>query len=963
MHALGCLFLCLVALAERASGNEFRLNNTASFVSFAKSVNSGIGYLGTTVFLDSDVDLAGDFSAQFVPIGFYESSTIFDYFQGTFDGQGHVISNLVRVFSSVPFVGLFGFSQGSVIRNIVMDASCSIGSSLTSQYSRVGGIIGECRALNDICDVENVVNMGSVVFQGATTTKDAHLGGIVGYFSETFKKSVVKNCASYGTIVSTGTTQRATNIGGIAGFVEGSSYPIMKFIQNCVSYSPIVFNGTAGTEFAIGGIAAVSSYGGVENCLSAGTFTFAGSNGFIGSIVGYAKGSDPNRIAHSFWTGGIGDYYAYGKKEMTSSVVVTESSVVVFSEEAANVLNSYTSSARWSRWVANPNKNIIHFVINSGKGFSLSSYLVLLPVLKEGTGHAFSGFFTDPLFTEKFDQPYVLTDTQLYGGWVYAVSFDVNGGNSSHDPKGIVYNSFYGMLPTPTRTGYSFAGWYTAAIRGSEVTNSTVFRTLSSQTLHAHWSPRKFTVTFDVNKGDKLPIPSKEITYDRIYGELPTPTRAGHSFKGWFTSPSDGNRVDRDMVCKLTSAQTLYAQWSEGNYSLSFDFGNGTVCRAFYAFNESIDYPKDMEKSGYVFSGWDPKITLIPDHNVTVKALWIEEGASYGSGNNGNSKKGGASTIASTTVVLCVAVPVSFVAIAVLAFLLLVMFLKVKHVAKKGEYDKLDVGLERSDSDSDTLRCTRTISDTDYKVSTSTLAGKKLDTLYKMYPPNYTKPLLKDALVSAGLTEEQAGAVIEECKKRMTTTKKSTGKLEGFTKEDAAALAMYTYEFSTGGFEKNPYRIISKCLIERNFNSLQSASGLLYIVMTALRKLPRVTGTTLYRGLRCEVSTDNDHYHKGNIITWPALSSTSPDMKATKAFLAKGSKTGKATGTLFIIENGWGYDIQPYSLFPEEAEVLLEPERQFKVASVAQEEGLVVITLKMLDTPLALPQVFGEGKN
>ena len=109
------------------------------------------------------------------------------------------------------------------------------------------------------------------------------------------------------------------------------------------------------------------------------------------------------------------------------------------------------------------------------------------------------------------------------------------------------------------------------------------------------------------------------------------------------------------------------------------------------------------------------------------------------------------------------------------------------------------------------------------------------------------------------------------------------------------------------------------------------------------------------------MNLDEDHYFKDNIITWPALSSTSPDMNTTKKFLAKGSRTGKATGTLFIIEDGWGYDIQPYSLFPGEAEILLEPERQFKVMSVIQTDAINIISLKMLNTPLALPQVFGEG--
>ena len=76
------------------------------------------------------------------------------------------------------------------------------------------------------------------------------------------------------------------------------------------------------------------------------------------------------------------------------------------------------------------------------------------------------------------------------------------------------------------------------------------------------------------------------------------------------------------------------------------------------------------------------------------------------------------------------------------------------------------------------------------------------------------------------------------------------------------------------------------------------------------------------------------------MVTWSALSSTSPDMEATKAFLAKGSKSENATGTLFIIEKGWGYDIQPYSLFPDEEEILLELERQFRVACVIQVESL-----------------------
>ena len=81
-------------------------------------------------------------------------------------------------------------------------------------------------------------------------------------------------------------------------------------------------------------------------------------------------------------------------------------------------------------------------------------------------------------------------------------------------------------------------------------------------------------------------------------------------------------------------------------------------------------------------------------------------------------------------------------------------------------------------------------------------------------------------------------------------------------------------------------------------------------------------------------------------------------MEATKTFLGKGSKSKDATGTLFIIDKGWGYNIQPYSLFPDEEEILLEPEKHFRVTGVI-EADLTIINLEMLDTPLSVPEVFG----
>ena len=66
------------------------INKAEGLIEFSKIINSGISYSGTTVFLDTDIDFSGGLSEQFEPIGVISNN----HFQGTFDGQGHVISNL-----------------------------------------------------------------------------------------------------------------------------------------------------------------------------------------------------------------------------------------------------------------------------------------------------------------------------------------------------------------------------------------------------------------------------------------------------------------------------------------------------------------------------------------------------------------------------------------------------------------------------------------------------------------------------------------------------------------------------------------------------------------------------------------------------------------------------------------------------------------------------------------------------
>ncbi|MDD6527412.1 MAG: InlB B-repeat-containing protein [Oscillospiraceae bacterium] len=69
----------------------------------------------------------------------------------------------------------------------------------------------------------------------------------------------------------------------------------------------------------------------------------------------------------------------------------------------------------------------------------------------------------------------------------YTITFNANGGSCSTSNKTVKYGSTYGTLPTPTRAGYTFDGWYTAATGGTKITSSTKVTATGNQTLYAHW--------------------------------------------------------------------------------------------------------------------------------------------------------------------------------------------------------------------------------------------------------------------------------------------------------------------------------------------------------------------------------------------------------------------------------------------------------------------------------------------
>ena len=143
----------------------------------------------------------------------------------------------------------------------------------------------------------------------------------------------------------------------------------------------------------------------------------------------------------------------------------------------------------------------------------------------------------------------------------YPVTFNANGGTVSTKSKNVTIGKTYGTLPTPTRTGYSFDGWYTQKTDGTEVKNTTSVGTNPPTTLYAHWIAKKYTVTLDAN-GGTVSMASRTATYGSTYPALPDATRTGgYTFDGWYTQITDGTKVDDNTTVITAADHTLYAHW------------------------------------------------------------------------------------------------------------------------------------------------------------------------------------------------------------------------------------------------------------------------------------------------------------------------------------------------------------------------------------------------------------------
>ncbi len=181
------------------------------------------------------------------------------------------------------------------------------------------------------------------------------------------------------------------------------------------------------------------------------------------------------------------------KADGNGTVYSDEQIVTNLSSTETEVITLY---AQWS-----PNTYIVVFDGNGKELGDIQQMEVVngvefqLPENKfSKTGYTFNGWLctnNNESYIDKalctlsnFDNNSTVTFVAQWKANKYTVSFNSNGG-SSVESKPVTYNTAYGTLPTPTRSNYTFDGWY---LNDEKITNTSVVKTASDHTLDAKWS-------------------------------------------------------------------------------------------------------------------------------------------------------------------------------------------------------------------------------------------------------------------------------------------------------------------------------------------------------------------------------------------------------------------------------------------------------------------------------------------
>ena len=202
--------------------------------------------------------------------------------------------------------------------------------------------------------------------------------------------------------------------------------------------------------------------------------------------------------------------------------------------------------------------------------------------------------------------------------YTHTLSYNANGGSNAPSSSTVTNtSSTYSMTvssSTPTRIGYTFAGWNTnSSGTGTNYSagNSVSVGANSTVTLYAKWNPITYSITYNGNGNTGGSTASQTKTYNvAINLQNNGFIKTGYHFTGWNTA-SNGNGTSYSAGASYNSNANLalYAQWAINSSTLKVNpnggtWNNSTVAQSFtqnYNTTKNIPVPT---RTGYTFTEW-----------------------------------------------------------------------------------------------------------------------------------------------------------------------------------------------------------------------------------------------------------------------------------------------------------------------------------------------------------------------
>lgn len=245
-------------------------------------------------------------------------------------------------------------------------------------------------------------------------------------------------------------------------------------------------------------------------------------------------------------------------------------------------------------------------------------------------GYTFVDWYTsDQTQTDetKFDKTAPITDNVTlwakYTANPYVVTLNLDGGtlDSASNQVNVTYASSY-ELPTPTKTGYTFAGY---TLDGVDFANTGVYNYANNISVKANWTQNKYTVTFK-NMDDSVNSTLTDILHG---GKVNAPAAAaGYQLKAVYASDKQ-TAVDL-ATATVTAETTFYVEYEAKTFTITVNGAQDGYQNPSFKYGEAYTLVAPDRGEGYEFIGFkDQDNNDFPltgtykwTENITITAKW-----------------------------------------------------------------------------------------------------------------------------------------------------------------------------------------------------------------------------------------------------------------------------------------------------------------------------------------------------